>query len=131
MSVSYTHLQRLDALLKRLAAHFIEKQRKDNGSRKSKEDLQKTDRQRVGDKAGKIIAREKINKVLHAAHRGPRTSPNSLAGRKILERDDAAVHGQIMKQQIVNHHGDRQSVYAAVHAEIAPEHLPVGSPGGR
>ena len=102
---------RLHRALKPVLAHFVEQNGQDNRSGEPENKIAQAQRERIGQKAGKINALEKRPKMLEP---DPRTSGDFQLRHEILKRDRRAVHRHIAEQNVIDDHRDRHEVYVAV-----------------
>ena len=90
-----------------LLAHLVHHQRQDNGRRKTEQQLQKADRERVSDAAPGVDRIEKAAEVVQAA---PGAAQEAARHLVILERDGHAEHRHIVEQDIVGKHRQEHQI---------------------
>ncbi len=108
----------LSNTLKLLIPHFVKQKGQDDRGRKTEYQIVNTEQYRVLDQASKIDASEKPGKVGKSY---PWAVRHSQSRRIILKRNDCAIHGLIMKQQVKNQYQDHQKIQRTVANPVFPQ----------
>ena len=94
-----------------LAAHFIEKQRQNDGSGEGNRDSQSGQGNGIPENAPEFTIAHESFKMLQAH---PGTAPNTAGKGITFEGDDHARQGLVMEEQIVDDDREEHEVYNAV-----------------